>query len=165
VNYRIEVAGSADLPGFVREARAPAELSQITLGGEPIELVSRVSTQGPLDVTWAVSSVGDVVVIDLANADDASAIVRCTFADEQGVGSVSADWLSGLSGAGRIALHRRRVEQGPLPSAASTSERPDESGNLLRVSFDLEVARQVDFTAGEAAGSEADDGAGLQVAP
>ncbi len=166
VPYRVAVAGSPDLPGFTIEGTAPSQLRDVTLGGEPLSQVERISASAPLDVTWLVDRststtdpspgdrhsggdvLGDIVVVDLANGDDGSVFVRCTFADEIGAGTIPAEWLDGHSGRGRVQLHRRRVLSGTLASPAadgSPFSEPTLDSARIRLSFDLETSVSVHF--------------------
>lgn len=139
VGYEISVAGSSELPGFGLRAEAPAQLQQVTVGGEPLAALAQVGTQAPLDVTWSVGNPGDVVVVALGTAADGNTLVRCAFADEVGAGTVPLEWLSAASGAGQVTLHRQRTQQ-------TVRTAPDGRGHLIQVSFDFETNRAIEFT-------------------
>lgn len=138
VGYEISVAGSSELPGFGLRAEAPAQLQQVTVGGEPLAGLAQVSTQAPLDVTWSVGNPGDVVVVALGTAADGNTLVRCAFADEVGAGTVPLEWLTAASGAGQVTLHRQRTQQ-------TVRTAPDGRGHLIQVSFDFETNRAIEF--------------------
>ena len=92
----------------------------------------------PLDTTWAVVTAGDIIVVELSNGADSTRVVRCAFSDEVGVGSIPVEWLGNLSGSGHITLHRYRAQE----TLRSVPELPP---SLIRVSFDFEASRAVDF--------------------
>ncbi|HEX2732424.1 MAG TPA: hypothetical protein VHM70_12490 [Polyangiaceae bacterium] len=148
-DYEIAVAGGAELAGFRLNAQAPQQPAQITVNGEPLAQVAQIPTDVPLDTTWAVGATGDIIVVELnAVADargtepgsdaDSTRVVRCAFSDETGVGSIPVEWLSGLSGSGHLTLHRYRAQE----TLRSVPELPP---SLIRVSFDFEASRAVDF--------------------
>ncbi len=136
--YRVAVSGSQDLGGFHLEASAPRQLTNVTLSGEPLSRVAALSTSEPLDVTWRVGAPGDVVVVELVDADDASALVRCAFADDTGAGSVPAERLNGLVGRGEVALHRYRNLQAPLANDVAPN-------GEVRLLFDFETGVSVEY--------------------
>jgi hypothetical protein len=170
VAYRVAISGGADLPGFQIHGAAPNDLTDVTLGGEPLSRVLQLSTSEPLDVTWNVNSsvtdshqptgLHDLVLVDLADGEDGSVFVRCAFADEVGSGTIPRESVSELSGSGRVIIHRHRVMQSTLStlarSALSHPSLPhpsplqglDDASTLngsIRLSFDLETSVSVDF--------------------
>jgi hypothetical protein len=138
LTYRVAVSGSDEVGGFRLEATAPKQLMNITLSGEPLSLVTEITKQEPLDVTWSVGAPGDVVVVELVDASDSYAFVRCAFADETGAGSIPAERMTGLLGKGDVVLHRYRSLQAPLSDEVA----PDSEVRLL---FDFETGTSVDF--------------------
>jgi hypothetical protein len=138
VGYEISISGSAELPAFRLLAEAPRQLTQVTVGGEPLLTLSEVNTQSPLDLTWGVGQAGDLVVVELQANAESSSVVRCAFADEVGAGSIPMEWLPSVEGAGQVTLHRQRTQQTVRTPQA-------ERAQLIAVSFDFETNRAIEF--------------------
>lgn len=160
-SYLLEVAGSDFLPGFELQAEAPRQLRDVTLGGEPLALVEAIPVGRPLDVTWAVEpgiadtaipaaapksgTTGDIIVVELADAEDGTVQVRCAFADDVGSATISPEWLAGLEGDGKILLHRRRALGGPLAELLADANTTTQTNGTVRLTFDFETSVAVDF--------------------
>lgn len=142
--YEVRVAGGVNLPAFRLDGHAPVELTDVTLGGEPLNRVGAVSTRAPLDLTWRVDPDAtrpeDLVLFEVRVAAEGPVVLRCSFADEVGAATIAADNLSGIAGAGRVSLHRRRALERDLRSAG-----PDAPRGSVRLSFDFETSVPVEF--------------------
>lgn len=138
--YTVEVTGGKRVPPLSFTAHAPHELSNLTLGGLPVDQVERVSTNGPIDLTWDVGSKGDVVYVELENAGSEPSI-RCAFADETGTATIPSTELSGLKGNGRLSVHRLRVVRQDFEIAD-----PHEALRHAEIRFNFEVTRSVHFS-------------------
>lgn len=87
--YTVTVDGSDHVDRLALEGRAPDELSAATLGGLPLQQVTEVSAQQPLDITWAVSEPTDSANdTDYDNDSDYADVV---YVDIVAVDRVSAD--------------------------------------------------------------------------
>jgi len=84
-------------------------------------------------VTWTAGDPADLIYAELF-AYDGSTSVLCTFRDESGAGTITAEAFAGV-GNGRIALHRVRLRHLDSTSGPSTDVR-----------FDFEVGAAIDFT-------------------
>jgi hypothetical protein len=82
----------------------------VTIGGVPLERATSLSAGQPLDFTWTEGEAADRVFVELAGAD---ANVLCSFADDDGSGSVPGVLTARLGNdAVRVALHRVRETVG-----------------------------------------------------
>ncbi len=138
VDYRIAVSGGNELSGFELEGSAPAELRDVTLGGEALVNVDAVSTATPLDVTWRVEPQSEADFVSVELADSQVVRVRCAFADEIGAGTIAGEWLEDLAGPGRVSIHRQRVAEAALASIDGTD-------GAVRLAFDFELSVAVTF--------------------
>ncbi|MEO8178324.1 MAG: hypothetical protein ABI895_05765, partial [Deltaproteobacteria bacterium] len=84
-NYAIAATGSSTIPPLSIAGRAPGSLSDITIGGLPLERVQQIAAGQPLDITWAGGVAGDRVYVELADNEHSLA---CAFPDEDGSGTV-----------------------------------------------------------------------------
>jgi hypothetical protein len=103
--YRLRVAGRADLPGFDVTASAPADPSDVQFRGE----LGGVLTVGgaALDLSWAPDGSGDLLYVDVQPA-----AVRCTLGDgaiEGGLAHASLP-ASLLDDRGNLVIHRLHRE-------------------------------------------------------
>lgn len=135
--YNVLVTGSDEFPRLELDAQAPAELSEVTLGGEPFEsALEHVATQ-PLDLTWTVGAAGDIVYADVTVPGKRP--LRCAFDDADGSGSIAAEALSTLAEtettSAELVLHRRRQVQAR-----------GDGGAELVVLFDFELDHLMQLT-------------------
>ncbi len=143
--YRVSVAGSDLVPRLALQGEAPEELSEVTLAGTPIEQVTEVAAEQPLDITWAVGDASDVVYVDLLPTSQAAEFlaVRCAFNDAQGAGSIPDSALEGLADEPvQLSLHRQRTIE--------SVERSDDALSVeqrARLRFDFELRHIVEFVA------------------
>jgi hypothetical protein len=126
--YSLQLAGSAEVPPLSVEADAPAALESVTVGGVPIEEVTRVLSGDPLDLTWGVGEPSDLVYVELLSHDE-SAGVMCAFDDSEGVGTVPTAQIPALDTDVRLSVHRLRV-----------AELQDTAFDSGEVRFDFEVS-------------------------
>ena len=104
--YSLRVAGSADVPSFVREADAPATLSLVRVADQDAN--GTIVVDGASDVSWESGSERDVVVIEVTGSPST---MRCSFGD-LGHATVPA----GAFGAqGTLTL--RRIHREPFAAA------------------------------------------------
>jgi hypothetical protein len=131
-SYAIVATGSEAMPPLSVQQEAPGSLRDVTIGGVPFERATALAAGQPLDITWAEGEVSDRVLIELDGSD---ASVLCSFADDDGSGSVPAALTAKLgSDAVRVALHRVRETVG-----AVEPPRPDALIVETMVRFDFEL--------------------------
>jgi len=140
--YAIVATGSEAIPPLNIQQDAPSALRDVTLGGVPIERAAAIVAGQPLDLTWAEGDPGDRVFLEVASGESS---VLCSFADEEGSGSVpgtltaklGADLARGTDAA-RVALHRVR-------ETLRSQEPPRADALILEtlVRFDFEITRAV----------------------
>jgi hypothetical protein len=128
--------GARSIPRLEFSGQAPDELTQVTLGGVPLEAVAELDAAAPLDVTWQVGRPGDIVVVELANPDDGSRRLQCSFADDLGSASIAPHRLLPALGKARLSLRRVRQLDADLGSLGRGS---DAVRGELR--FDFEITR------------------------
>lgn len=110
LSYAIHATGSDAIPPLNIEQEAPSALRDVTIDGVPLERATSLTAGRPLDFTWTEGEASDRVFVELAGAD---ANVLCSFADDDGTGSVPAALTGKLgSDAVRVALHRVRETVG-----------------------------------------------------
>lgn len=109
VPYAVTTSGSPQLGPIRLIAEAPQVPGQITVSSVVLKDVTDVHTAKPIELSWQPGAAGDVVYAELL-AYDGSPSVVCAFRDDAGAGSIAADAFVG-AGAGRLALHRLRVQQ------------------------------------------------------
>lgn len=114
--------------------RAPAELSDVRIGGVPFEQLASVTTGTPMDITWTPGSARDVVYVEIGTFDTAEKVL-CSFADDAGTGTVAGDFISD-AGEGLLAVHRVREVRVESPAADQSHLR-----------FDFELSADVDYAA------------------
>jgi hypothetical protein len=110
LSYAIHATGSDAIPPLNIQQEAPSALRDVTIDGVPIERATALAAGQPLDFTWTEGEASDRVFVELSGAD---ANVLCSFADDDGSGSVPASLTAKLgSDAVRVALHRVRETVG-----------------------------------------------------
>ncbi|HEX4475573.1 MAG TPA: hypothetical protein VH142_10880 [Polyangiaceae bacterium] len=132
VPYLVSASGSTSVSALHLTADAPPSPSDIQVAGVALRDVTEVKTSSPLELKWAAGEPSDVVYVELL-AYDGSPSILCTFRDETGQGTISADTFNG-AGNGRLALHRvrsRHVDGGASPSGD--------------IRFDFQVGASVEF--------------------
>jgi hypothetical protein len=140
--YEIVVDGARAVPRLMFAGDAPVALSQVTLGGVPLENVVGVDASAPLDITWAVGEERDVVVVEFTRPDDGQLELSCTFADDAGAATVSPQLLEAARGATRLSIHRVRhivaaTPNGPTRGVAAEGAQVQEVQSELRFDFEL----------------------------
>lgn len=135
IRYDVRVNGAGTVPALAFSGQAPEELTEITLGGVPVEAVRELDAAAPLDLTWEVGSPGDVVVVEFKDPADGSRELSCSFADDLGTASIAPPWLSQAKG--KLQLSVRRLRQVASDLAVPGANR-QVRGELL---FDFEVIR------------------------
>jgi hypothetical protein len=139
--YRVRIAGSERVSGLELSGRAPRELSQVTVGGMPLDQVTRVATSQPMDLTWDVGSPADRVYVDVLSVDDPDVALRCNFNDAEGSGSISSELLAIFAEEPVVlALHRRRTVSSAPAVLHGEALRP-----ASRLRFDFELSHVVEF--------------------
>jgi len=129
--YEIRTAG-ADSPAIHAASDAPAELESVTVGGQPLAEVSEISSRDPIDITWAVGTPGDLVVVVLASSDGVNQL-SCTFRDDSGAGTIVAGAFT-ATGPGRLSLHRLRTQTFVAPGV-----------DVGEIGFDFQLGTNVSF--------------------
>jgi hypothetical protein len=109
----LRVAGAGDLPTFTREADLPSE----PVLRAPLGATFVVDGGRPVDLVWEPGT--DLVYVDVDGAD---APWRCTFADEQGQGTLPA---IAFSKAGTVRIHRLHREPLQAPGLERGELRSD----------------------------------------
>jgi hypothetical protein len=110
LSYAIHASGSDAIPPLNIQQEAPGALRDVTIGGVPLERATSLAAGQPLDFTWSEGEAADRVFVELAGAD---ANVLCSFADDDGSGSVPGALTAKLgTEAVRVALHRVRETVG-----------------------------------------------------
>jgi hypothetical protein len=110
LSYAIHATGSDVIPPLNIQQDAPGTLRDVTIGGVPLERAASLSAGQPLDLTWTEGEASDQVFVELTGAD---VNVLCSFADDDGSGSVPAALTAKLgTDPVRIALHRVRETVG-----------------------------------------------------
>jgi hypothetical protein len=131
-SYSITATGSEAIPPLDIQQDAPGALRDVTVGGVPLERATALVAGQPLDVTWSEGDVADRVFVELTGAESS---VLCSFADDEGSGSVPGALMSKLgSESVRLAIHRVRENiraQEPVRTDALVLE--------TRVRFDFEL--------------------------
>jgi len=145
VSYAIVATGSDAIPPLNIQQDAPSALRDVTLGGVPIERATALVAGQPLDLTWAEGDPGDRVFLEVAGGESS---LLCSFADEEGSGSVPGSLTAKLGSdpargadTARIALHRVREtlrSQEPPRADALILE------TLVRFDFELTRALRID---------------------
>ena len=131
-SYAIVATGSDSIPPLSIQQDAPSALRDVTLGGVPLERASALAAGQPVDVTWSVGEAADRVFVELVGSD---ASVFCSFADEDGAGSVPGALIAKLGAEPvRLAIHRVRESV-----RAQEPARPDALVLETRVRFDFEL--------------------------
>jgi len=105
-HYSLRVAGSPDVPAFVREADGPSVPSLVRVADQDAN--GTVIVDGAADVSWEPGSERDIVLIEITGA---TTTTRCTFADS-GHASLGAQSFGAL---GTLTLHR--IHREPFVSA------------------------------------------------
>jgi hypothetical protein len=101
--YTVATSGGSSLEAMSGEAQAPALLSDVTLGGEPLASIESVKAHGDLALGWAPGASGDRVYVEIEAGDTST----CTFADAAGRGTLPASVLPS-SGTAAVSVHRVR---------------------------------------------------------
>ena len=139
IQYAIRATGSDAIPPLAIQQEAPSALRDVTVGGVPLERAAALRAGQPLDITWAEGDAADHVFVELAGAD---ANVLCSFADDDGSGSVPGALTAKLGpDLVRLALHRVRETVGaqePPRADALILE------TLVRFDFELTSTLRVD---------------------
>lgn len=139
-DYRVDIEGSFQVPSMTLRGTAPAYLSHVTVGGTPLEQLNALSVGSPIDITWDIGDAEDLVVVDVAAPLDGRAVLRCSYSDAAGAGTVP--WVTPLSSLAQdynqavLHIHRLRVVE-------TSVEAPIAARGELR--FDFELTRNVDF--------------------
>lgn len=142
--YEVNIEGSAQVPAMSLRGVAPAYLRHVTVGGTPLEQVTFLNPGSPIDLTWDIGSGSDVVLVDLTNPQDGRAVLRCSYSDAAGAGTVP--WVAPLaelaldSTRAELHVHRVRVVES---AATDTSNGSGAARGQLR--FDFELTRDIEF--------------------
>lgn len=137
--YQVEIEGSLQVPAMTLTGTAPAFLSGVTVGGTPLEQVTELNLGSPIDLTWNIGQTDDLIVVDVGDVHEGHALLRCSYSDGAGAGTVP--WVAVLSSFSRdsqasIRVHRLRVVETKVGS-------PNGARGELR--FDFELTRNVEF--------------------
>lgn len=141
--YQVDIEGSSRVPAMSLLGTAPAYLTRVTVGGTPLEQVSQLSPDSPIDITWDTGSADDLVVVDVTNSLDGRAVLRCSYVDAAGAGTVP--WVAPLSELvedsvkAELHIHRVRLVEATTSTANSG---PSAQGQLR---FDFELTRDIEF--------------------
>lgn len=105
-SYSISATGSDAIPPLTIREDAPSAPRDVTVGGVPLEGAVSLPAGQPWDFTWAEGEPGDRMLLEISGGESS---VLCSFADDDGSGSVPASLTPRLGGDNaRIALHRVR---------------------------------------------------------
>ena len=106
-HYAIDATGSEAIPALRIQGQAPSSLRDVTVGGVPLDRASSFTAGQPLDLTWTEGESADRVYIELADLETS---ILCTFADDDGSGTVPGPLTARLApdSAVRISVHRVR---------------------------------------------------------
>lgn len=137
--YQVEIEGSPQVPAMSLIGTAPSFLSGVTVGGTPIEQVTELSVGSPIDLTWDIGRTDDLVVVDVTDVQEGRALLRCSYSDGAGAGTVP--WVAVLGSLSRdtraaIRVHRVRVVETKSGSV---------NGARGELRFDFELTRNVEF--------------------
>ncbi len=139
--YTVVVTGSRVFPALELSARAPAELAELTLNGEPLASAAQLALNVPADFTWSVGSAGDLVYVELAAGR--GVLLRCAYDDSEGVGSVPRSLLEAALAEETkpvdVIVHRYSELRADGADAAAAAE----------IRFDFEVRAQLRLVAGD----------------
>ena len=102
--YTFATTGSSSLGPLSGDAPAPAALSGVLLGGEPLGDVEGIPAGEDLKLAWDPGSAGDRIYVEL---DQNAATTVCAFGDAAGEGSIPSSLLP-VSGEASLAVHRLR---------------------------------------------------------
>lgn len=138
VAYTIRATGSDAIPPLSILQEAPSALRDVTVGGVPLERATSLRAGQPLDFTWLEGDASDRVFVELSGSD---ASVLCSFADDEGSGSVPGGLTAKLGTDVRLSLHRVREAAG-----AQEPPRPDALilETMVRFDFALTSSLRVD---------------------
>jgi hypothetical protein len=132
LSYAIVATGSDAIPPLAIRQEAPSSLRDVTIGGVPFERATALAAGQPLDFTWAEGEASDRVFVEL---DGSEGSVLCSFADDDGSGTVPAGLTAKLGNdAVRVGFHRVRETVGALEPL-----RPDALIVETMVRFDFEL--------------------------
>lgn len=140
--YQVDIEGSDQVPAMSLRGMAPAYLRHVTVGGTPLEQLSSLNVGSPIDITWDIGDAADLVVVDVTNPFDGRAVLRCSYSDAAGAGTVP--WVAPLadlatdSPRAELRIHRVRLVEGADVTNANRTAR----GQLR---FDFELTRDVEF--------------------
>lgn len=157
VEYQVQIEGSHQVPAMTLHGLAPGYLTHVTVGGTPLEQVTTLAANSPIDITWDVGSTNgkdadetqDLIVVDVTDAHDGRAVLRCSYLDGAGAGTVP--WMSALTDlledttrAG-LHVHRVRLVETKTGMGAATGESQRNSAALGELRFDFELTRDIEF--------------------
>lgn len=142
--YRVDIEGSTQVPAMSLHGVAPAYLRHVTVGGMPLEQVESLSSGSPIDLTWDIGHAADMVVVDVTNPLDGRTVLRCSYSDAAGAGTVP--WVAPLADlvldSPKAELHVHRVR---LVEAATGESAPGANTARGQLRFDFELTRDVEF--------------------
>jgi hypothetical protein len=106
-SYAISATGSDAIPPLMIRGRAPDSLRDVTIGGMPLDRARALSAGQPLDFTWTEGDASDRVYVELADAERS---ILCSFADDDGSGSIPGTLTARLAPRStvRASVHRVR---------------------------------------------------------
>jgi hypothetical protein len=140
--YSIRTTGSGVIPPLTIDGHAPAALADATIGGVPFQRAQTLSAGQPIDLTWGEGSPGDRVSVELADNERS---LFCTFADEDGSGTLSSAVTSHLTPGSTVHLSLHRVREAVRLEAPNALKPVLEGAGLdnlgleTTVRFDFEV--------------------------
>lgn len=138
-SYAIQATGSDAIPPLMVQLEAPGALRDVTLAGVPLERAAALTAGQPLDLTWAEGDAGDRLILELAGGE---ASVLCSFADDEGSGSVPGALTAKLGAEPvRVALHRVRETMRAQEPARIDSLILE---TMVRFDFELTTTLRVD---------------------
>jgi hypothetical protein len=142
VAYSIRTTGSGMIPPLTIDGHAPAALADATIGGVPFQRAQALSAGQPIDLTWGEGSPGDRVSVELTDNERS---LFCTFADEDGSGTLSSAVTSHLTPGSTVHLSLHRVREAVRLEAPNALKPVLEGAGLdslgleTTVRFDFEV--------------------------
>jgi hypothetical protein len=140
-HYAFNATGSEAIPALRIQGQAPSSLRDVTLGGVPLERADSFTAGQPLDLTWTEGEPADRVYIELADLETS---ILCTFADEDGSGTVPGPLTARLApdSAVRVSVHRVREAVQAQEMQAREIQLQDRMDALIveaMVRFDFEL--------------------------
>jgi hypothetical protein len=129
-SYTVAATGGSSLEPLSGFGQAPALLTNVTLGGEPLAAVETIASQRTVVLGWPAGTQSDRVYVEIGAGGETT---LCSFADEAGRGTLP---VSALPGPGTATLSVHRLRESAFSDAGLAQ-------GALR--FDFELSTSVTF--------------------